>query len=166
VTCRLLRFVYSTYFVASVFFLERERERTCSGNGAAGRPAVRHWQSRRDAAACSQSISVLQSITAGCPSPVDDRTRRNPSTASETSRRSSTARVKGRIAAAICRLYWPARQTFPVLHNGWLGSRVVGVLDSGAEGPGFRSQSRRCRVTVLGKLFTPIVPLFTKRQNW
>ena len=26
-----------------------------------------------------------------------------------------------------------------------------------AEGPGFKSQSRRCRVTVLGKLFTPIV---------
>ena len=49
---------------------------------------------------------------------------------------------------------------------GWLGSRVVSVLDSGAEGPGFKSQPRRCRVTVLGKLFTPTVPLFTKQQNW
>jgi len=49
---------------------------------------------------------------------------------------------------------------------GRLGSRVVSVLDSGAEGPGFKSQSRRCRVTVLSKLFTPIVPLFTKQQNW
>ena len=48
----------------------------------------------------------------------------------------------------------------------WLGSQVVSVLDSGAEGPGFKSQPRRCRVTVLGKLFTPIVPLFTKQQNW
>ena len=48
----------------------------------------------------------------------------------------------------------------------WLGSRVVSVLDSGAEGPGFKSQPRRCRVTVLGKLFTPTVPLFTKQQNW
>jgi len=47
-----------------------------------------------------------------------------------------------------------------------LGSRVVSVLDSGAEGPGFKSQSLRCRVTVLGKLFTPTVPLFTKQQNW
>ena len=47
-----------------------------------------------------------------------------------------------------------------------LGSRVVSVLDSGAEGPAFKSQSRRCRVTVLGKLFTPIVSLFTKQQNW
>jgi len=28
------------------------------------------------------------------------------------------------------------------------------------------NRSRRCRVTVLGKLFTPIVPLFTKQQNW
>ena len=49
---------------------------------------------------------------------------------------------------------------------GWLGSRVVSVLDSGPEGPRFKSQSRRCRVTVLGKLFAPIVPLFTKQQNW
>ena len=34
-------------------------------------------------------------------------------------------------------------------HPCWLGSRVVSVLDSGAEGPGFKSQSRRCRVTGL-----------------
>ena len=33
--------------------------------------------------------------------------------------------------------------------RGWLGGRVVSVL-----------------VTVLGKLFTPIVPLFTKQRNW
>jgi len=43
----------------------------------------------------------------------------------------------------------------------WLGSRVVSVLDSGAEGPEFKSHPQRCRETVLGKLFTPIVPLFT-----
>jgi len=49
---------------------------------------------------------------------------------------------------------------------GWLGSRVDSVLDSGAEGPGFKSQPRRCRVTVLGKLFTPVVLLFTKQRNW
>ena len=53
-----------------------------------------------------------------------------------------------------------------ISHNGWLGSRVVSVLDSGAEGPRLKSQSRRCRVTVFGKLFTPIVPLFTKQRNW
>ena len=29
-----------------------------------------------------------------------------------------------------------------------------------------KSQARRCRVTVLGKLFTPIVPLFIKQRNW
>ena len=46
-----------------------------------------------------------------------------------------------------------------------LGSRVVSVLDSGTERPGFKLQPRRCRVTVLGKLFAPIVPLFTKQQN-
>ena len=28
--------------------------------------------------------------------------------------------------------------------KGWPGSRVVSALDSGAEGPGFKSQSRRC----------------------
>ena len=57
--------------------------------------------------------------------------------------------------------------TIAVPTSGWLGSRVVSVLDSGAEGPGFKSQSQRCRVTVLaGKLFTPVVPLFTKQQNW
>ena len=32
--------------------------------------------------------------------------------------------------------------------RGWLGSRVVSVLDSGAEGPGFKSQPRRCRVSL------------------
>ena len=48
----------------------------------------------------------------------------------------------------------------------WLGSRLVSVLDLSAEGPGLKSQPRRCRVTVLGKLFTPIVPLFTKQRNW
>ena len=52
------------------------------------------------------------------------------------------------------------------LRGGWLGSRVVSMMDSGAEGPGFKSQPLRCRVAVLGKLFTPTVPLFTKQQNW
>ena len=42
---------------------------------------------------------------------------------------------------------------------------MVSVLDSGAEGPGFKSQSQRCRVTVLGKLFTPFMTLFTKQQH-
>jgi len=35
---------------------------------------------------------------------------------------------------------------------GSLGNRVVCVLDSGAEGPGFK-----LRVTALSKLFTPIL---------
>jgi len=57
--------------------------------------------------------------------------------------------------------------TMVYLQAGRLGSRVVSVLDStGAAGPGFKPQSRRCRVTVLCKLFTPIAPLFTKQQNW
>jgi len=50
------------------------------------------------------------------------------------------------------------------LYLGWLGSRVVSVLDSGAVRPGFKSQS--LTLSVLGKLFTLIVPLFTKQKNW
>jgi len=42
-----------------------------------------------------------------------------------------------------------------------LGSRVVSVLDSGAVGPGFKLQPRRCRVTVLGKLFIIIIIINT-----
>jgi len=34
---------------------------------------------------------------------------------------------------------------------------VVSIPDSGSEEHGFESQSRRCRVAVLGKPFTPIV---------
>ena len=37
---------------------------------------------------------------------------------------------------------------------GWLGSRVVSVLDSGAEGSGFKSQSRRCRVSLRQTVYT------------
>ena len=57
------------------------------------------------------------------------------------------------------------RRSLATLHalytttTGWLSSRVVSVLDSGAEGPGFKSQSRRCRVTV------KLLPLFTKQQT-
>jgi len=50
-------------------------------------------------------------------------------------------------------------QCSTMIHYWWLGSRVVSVVNSGAEGPGFKSQPRRCWVTVLGKLFTPIVSL-------
>ena len=40
------------------------------------------------------------------------------------------------------------------LKIGWLGSRVVNVLDSGAEGPGFKSQPRRCRVSLTQTVHT------------
>jgi len=30
------------------------------------------------------------------------------------------------------------------VYGRWLGSRMVSVLDSGAEGPGLKSQPRRC----------------------
>jgi len=50
--------------------------------------------------------------------------------------------------------------------SGWLSIQVVSVLNSGTVGPGLKSQPRWCQVTVLGKLFTPIVPPFTKQRNW
>ena len=64
-------------------------------------------------------------------------------------------------AASTCGYFDAAKplRLYGSLHRlgGWLSSPVVSVLDSGAEGPRFRLQPRRCRVTVLGKLFTPIV---------
>jgi len=40
---------------------------------------------------------------------------------------------------------YKSAQTSTVLGDvEWRGSRVVSVLDSGAEGPGFKSQPRRC----------------------
>ena len=74
-------------------------------------------------------------------------------------------------SATIQLLIMKCRNINVLMGEGWLGSRVISMLsmlmlDLGAEGPGFKSQQRRCRVTVLGKLFTPIVPLFTKQQNW
>jgi len=66
-----------------------------------------------------------------------------------------------------CFLYrrmWRRRVMIHYMTIRWLGSRVVSVLDSGAEGPGFKSQPRPCRVTVLGKLFTPIVPLLPSSE--
>jgi len=77
---------------------------------------------------------------------------------------SSAVAVKARIQHMNRTEYWP-EFVDPVTLR-WLGSRVVSVLGSGAEGPGFKSQSRRCRVTVSCKMFTPIVPLFTKQRNW
>jgi len=65
-------------------------------------------------------------------------------------------------AAAIC----PSVRLWLKCFRGWLGSRVVSMLDSGPKGHGFEWRPRRCRVTVLGKLFTPIMPLFTKQRHW
>ena len=65
----------------------------------------------------------------------------------------------------VSQIHWNSRMHSSTI-NWWLGSRVVSVLDSGAEGPGFKLQPRRYWQTVLGKLFTPIVPQFTKQQNW
>ena len=88
---------------------------------------------------------------------------------------SAGQRVKGdrcqsKCDPAICVLSWQvaaaATRPYAVSNVATGGSvadsRVVSVLDSGTEAPGFKSQPQRCRVTVLGKLYTPIMPLFTK----
>jgi len=59
---------------------------------------------------------------------------------------------------------WRTKKRSIFIHQ--LSCRMVSVLDSGAEGPVFKSQSRRCRLTVLGKLFTPIMSQFTNKRNW
>ena len=46
------------------------------------------------------------------------------------------------------------------------GGSVAEWLARWTQIAGFKSQPRRCRLTVLGKLFTPIVPLFTNQRNW
>ena len=51
-------------------------------------------------------------------------------------------------------IQWECKITTAHVYIIRLSSRVVSVLDSGAVGTGFKSQSRRCRITVLGKLFT------------
>ena len=43
-----------------------------------------------------------------------------------------------------------------VVFSGWLGSLVVRVLDSQLDGCEFNLQPQQCRVTTLGKLFTPM----------
>jgi len=55
------------------------------------------------------------------------------------------------------------------IYTGWLGSRVVSVLDSGAVGPAARVQIAVATLSgnsLIGKLLTPIVLLLTKQRNW
>ena len=49
----------------------------------------------------------------------------------------------------------------PIHTRGGSVAEWLACWTPGAEGPGFKSQSRRCRVTV-----TPIMPLITKQRNW
>ena len=79
-----------------------------------------------------------------------------------------TTKHKRRRFVAVRRRYFigTAARVPAICLAGSVADRVVSVLDPGAEGPGFKSQPRRCPVTLLGKLFTHIVPLFTKQQNW
>jgi len=86
---------------------------------------------------------------------LQQQTRRPPLLLSIDSRERD-GRTDARPLHRSCSAYYAdsVKNVFPCY---MLGSRVVRVLDSGAEGSGFKSQPRRCQVTVLGKLFTPIV---------
>ena len=100
----------------------------------------------------------------------DDVSRATTTTTSVARRSCATRRGSTGVTAFLvsARTLAPPRLSVcgPLAYTGWLGSRAVSVLDSGgAVGPGFKSQPLRCRVTVSGKLFTPIVPLFTKQRN-
>jgi len=51
----------------------------------------------------------------------------------------------------------PKQNSRLIFHKGGsVAECMVSVLDSGAEGPEFESQPRRCQVTALGKLFTVV----------
>jgi len=87
---------------------------------------------------------------------LDVRLRRSPV-------RSPAVRLSGNNIEQVVQIRVPLSPSIINWHQSmWLGSRV----DLSAVGAGFKSQPRRCRVTVLGKLFTHIVPLFTKQRNW
>ena len=160
--CQPYVYVYCNFnFNKSAFIFPRQRDAACiccwapcCGAAAAGRPAAaavdRYLLSTRHSAANPPHAAPA---VEWWDTPTDRRTD-GRSTASQTLLHILCEQCKQDSIAL-------SRPT-----KGWLGSRVVIVMDSGAEEPGFKSQSRRCRVTVLGKLFTPVVPLFTDQQNW
>jgi len=59
---------------------------------------------------------------------------------------------------------WRGRETGVVLCMGGMVAKWLACWTQVQKGLGL-NQSECCRVTVLGKLFTPTVPLFTKQQN-
>ena len=129
--------------------------------GEAGRDATLYNYRRRRRRRRRSLLAVSARI--GEPAHTGARRRRSPAPLARdldslvaAAGRASARRIP---PAVIMTAYWYTA-------TGRLGSRVASVLDSGTVGPGFKSQPRRCRVTVLGKVFTPIVPLFTKQQNW
>ena len=93
-------------------------------------------------------MTGLRSRSRCCP--VKTPTQRN--------RRQQTSPTSIRVFAAV--FWWDGSTIRRGVELVWLGSRVVDMLDSGAVGPGFS------QVTVLGTLFTPSMPLFTKQRNW
>ena len=130
--------------------------------GEAGRGATLYNYRRRRRRRRRRSLLAV-SARIGEPAHTGARRRRSPAPLARdldslvaAAGRASARRIP---PAVIMTAYWYTA-------TGRLGSRVASVLDSGTVGPGFKSQPRRCRVTVLGKVFTPIVPLFTKQQNW
>ena len=66
------------------------------------------------------------------------------------------------------RLRLPSFSYCSVLLKGGSVAEWLACWTQAQKGPGLGSNRSRdaVGVTVLGKLFTPIVPLFTKQRNW
>ena len=142
--------------------------------------AVARTRSRRRATlplGRTTTSTTVRDVLQSSPAAVAGRRRRvRPCRRLDTSRvgRTPTVRASAVASAVTTAVVSPASS--PNLRRPvrtlWAVKRFIMVAewlacwrDSGAEGPGFKSHSRRCRVTVLGKLFTPVVPLFTKQRN-
>ena len=171
-TIDVSRIANTSSFAARQF---RSRERNCVGTTRPGPGAARHSTRARCVCVCVYAVSVVGRWRWRWRRSESDRLAAAAAGFSlilaVTARQGQPTNGPGvlPIAAAIHLAPFYACIMFILLILGWLarlGSRVVSVLDAGAERPGFKSQSRRCRVTVVGKLFTPIVPLFTKQRNW
>jgi len=152
--CLLLLLLLFPDFPATVLMQQFRSQCECEEAGRCrGQGALQSFCGQRGAGLLANSLAAQEKCSA-----VLHRSHRRPYKHTRTHARTHThAAVRETRCTAQPDSSPPAHPT---------GSRVVSVQDSGAVGPGFKLQPRRCRVTVLGKLFTPIVPLFTKQRNW
>ena len=139
---------------------DQSKCRTCRSRRAVSSSASRRFAASSASRAAASSAAAARASLCRVSSPHraasrSARTCRSPSW--PVSRATSRSRSATAVCTTATHTCIQCESKHKTLYS-WLGSRVVSALDSGAVGPGSISQSRRCRVTVLGKLFTPIVP--------